>query len=182
MDLLSERGPRTGFHRFRDWRYAGVLIALLSVVWAACSPTGDSAQTVATSAGISDSVFAEAPAPPPLDEALVQRGAQLYQQYCASCHQPDLTGEPDWKTPRPDGSYPAPPHDESGHTWHHSDQALLSIVRDGVDFPQSRMPVFGDLLDDQDILAIIEFLKSNWSDEAREFQWQVTWQETQRES
>ena len=34
----------------------------------------------------------------------------------------------------------SPPHDSSGHTWHHSDQILLELIRGGSDFPQARMP------------------------------------------
>lgn len=122
-------------------------------------------------------LLGDAPEVPRLRDTAIQRGAGLYQQYCASCHGQDLSGQPNWRTPRSDGSYPAPPHDESGHTWHHSDRALLTMTRDGIDFAQSSMPTFGDQLTDEEIVAIIEFLKSNWSDEARAFQWQVTWQD-----
>ncbi len=114
---------------------------------------------------------------PPLDDVLVSSGADLYEESCASCHGADLSGQSDWKSPNPDGSYPAPPHDSSGHTWHHSDVLLLEIVRDGLDLPESRMPTFGGQLSDDEILAIIEFLKSNWGEEERAFQWRVTQQD-----
>ena len=104
----------------------------------------------------------------------VRRGEELYQQLCASCHGVDLSGAPNWKTPKEDGSYPPPPHDSSGHTWHHSDQVLLEIIRDGSDFPQSRMPTFGDTLSDEDIDAIIDFFKANWGPEERAYQEAVT--------
>ncbi len=107
------------------------------------------------------------------DQVQVSRGEELYQQYCASCHRADLSGDPDWKTPDEDGSYPPPPHDSSGHTWHHSDRVLGAIIRDGSDFPQSRMPSFGDKLSDDDIGAILEFFKANWGPEEREYQQQV---------
>lgn len=111
---------------------------------------------------------------PPLDGEVVARGADLYQAQCASCHGGDLSGEDDWRVAKEDGSYPAPPHDSSGHTWHHSDNTLLEIIRDGIDVPQSRMPTFGEKLSDEEILAIIEFLKSNWGREERSYQWQIT--------
>jgi mono/diheme cytochrome c family protein len=117
---------------------------------------------------------------PALDQGQVARGGELYQQNCASCHRADLSGDPNWKTPNPDGSYPPPPHDSSGHTWHHSDRLLLEIIRDGSDFPESRMPTFSGSLTDEAILAIIEYLKANWGQEERDYQWQVTWQEAQR--
>ena len=107
-------------------------------------------------------------------EEVLGRGAELYQQNCAQCHGADLSGDPDWKTPNEDGSYPPPPHDSSGHTWHHPDRILLEIISDGSDFPQSRMPAFGDRLDDDDIEAILEFIKSKWGPEERSYQRQVT--------
>lgn len=115
---------------------------------------------------------------PQLENDLVTHGADLYQASCASCHGADLSGQANWKSPNPDGSYPAPPHDSSGHTWHHSDIVLLEIVRDGLELPESRMPTFGDQLTDDEILAILEFLKSNWGAEERAFQWQVTQQDS----
>jgi mono/diheme cytochrome c family protein len=109
--------------------------------------------------------------------AVFERGGELYQADCASCHGADLAGAPDWKTPNEDGSYPPPPHDSSGHTWHHPDRVLIEIIRDGSDFPQSRMPPFGDKLSEADIDAILEFFKDNWGPEERAYQRQVTEQQ-----
>lgn len=114
---------------------------------------------------------------PALDEGQVTRGGELYQENCASCHRSDLSGDPDWKTRNDDGSYRPPPHDSSGHTWHHPDRVLIEIIRDGSDFPQSRMPSFGDKLSDEDIAAILEFFKANWGDQERAYQQQVNQQD-----
>ena len=38
------------------------------------------------------------------------------EQNCASCHGDNLQGQPNWQQANADGSYPAPPHDASGHT------------------------------------------------------------------
>jgi mono/diheme cytochrome c family protein len=111
---------------------------------------------------------------PTLSSDRVAYGGELYEQNCASCHGSDLSGDPDWRTPNEDGSYPPPPHDSSGHTWHHSDQVLIGIIRDGSDFPQSRMPAFGDRLSDDDIEAILEFFKASWGPQERAYQQQVT--------
>lgn len=110
-------------------------------------------------------------------EAVIARGGVLYQQHCASCHRADLSGDPNWRTPNEDGSYPPPPHDSSGHTWHHPDRVLVELIRDGSDLPQSRMPAFGDRLDDDDIQAILEFIKSHWGAQEVEHQRQVTEQD-----
>lgn len=109
------------------------------------------------------------------------RGGELYQQHCASCHRADLSGDPDWKMPDDDGSYPPPPHDSSGHTWHHSDRVLFQIIRDGSDFPASRMPSFGEILSDADIIAILDYLKENWGPEEREYQQRINEQPTEPE-
>ncbi|WKZ82329.1 MAG: cytochrome c [Acidimicrobiia bacterium] len=119
----------------------------------------------------------EAPPPPGLDPALVALGERVYADNCAACHRPDLSGDPDWTTPNPDGSYPPPPHDSSGHTWHHPDGLLFEIIRDGTGFEQTRMPIFAGVLGDEEIRAVIEFFKSRWGTEERAFQWQVTWQD-----
>ncbi len=135
------------------------LVLLLIVLVSACGVGSDSSE--------------------PIDQQRVAQGEDLYQENCASCHRADRSGDPDWKTPNADGSYPPPPHDSSGHTWHHSDQVLLEIIQDGSDFPQSRMPSFGDKLTDDEIGAILAYFKANWGPEEREWQREVTEQETQ---
>lgn len=61
----------------------------------------------------------------------------------------------------------APPHDASGHTWHHADDLLFDITRFGgqalapAGF-KSTMPSFGHQLDDAKIWAVLAFIKSRW--------------------
>lgn len=121
----------------------------------------------------------DVPPVPPLDPQKVTQGQELYNQYCAACHGANGEGQPDWKIPNEDGSFKPPPHDNSGHTWHHADDLLLEIIAQGSDFPQTKMPIFGNQLSDEEILAILEYLKSRWGAEERAFQWQVTWQAQQ---
>ena len=66
------------------------------------------------------------------------------------------------------GRVPAPPHDESGHTWHHPDRVLFGITKYGV-APnyappryESDMPAFGGTLSDAQIRAVLEFTKNHW--------------------
>ena len=122
----------------------------------------------------------EIPPPPSLDPQRVAQGKELYAQHCAECHGATGEGQPDWKTPNEDGSFKPPPHDNGGHTWHHDDDLLLDIIANGSDFPQTQMPAFGDKLSDEEILAIIDYMKSWWGPEERAFQWQVTWQARQQ--
>ena len=62
---------------------------------------------------------------------LVARGEVLYQQHCASCHGANLEGQPNWRERDADGMLPAPPHDVTGHTWHHSDALLFDVTKLG---------------------------------------------------
>lgn len=62
---------------------------------------------------------------------VIEQGRQVYADQCASCHGAQLEGQPDWKTPLPSGRLPAPPHDAGGHTWHHPDDILFRIVKEG---------------------------------------------------
>src|SRR5713226_2839567 len=116
---------------------------------------------------------------PTLVEAQVARGQVVYTQNCASCHGANAEGAPNWATPGPDGLYPPPPHDDSGHTWHHSDRVLYESISHGMSDPLRpgsplRMPAFGGKLSDSDIRAVIEYFKSLWTVEHRQWQWQQT--------
>ena len=111
---------------------------------------------------------------PGLAQDQVADGRALYGENCAACHGADLEGQPDWKTLLPSGRLPAPPHDASGHTWHHSDAQLLRIIRDGLAAIapgyQTDMPAFGDVLTDTEIIAILDFIKSTWPERERAYQ------------
>ncbi|MCJ7871180.1 cytochrome c [Phaeobacter sp. J2-8] len=106
-------------------------------------------------------------------------GAALYQENCASCHGAKLEGQPDWRSRDADGRLPAPPHDATGHTWHHSDDILFQITREGTaavvgDGYESNMPGFGDTLEDAQIHAILEYIKSTWPDRERAYQEEIS--------
>lgn len=107
-------------------------------------------------------------------DADVARGRTLYANYCAACHGANLEGQPDWRQSLPNGRMPAPPHDASGHTWHHSDEELVLIVKGGLGAVapgyESDMPAFGPVLSDDDIVAILGFLKSTWPKRERDYQ------------
>lgn len=114
--------------------------------------------------------------------ATIEFGEAIYDEHCASCHGADLEGEPNWKEPLPSGQLPAPPHDETGHTWHHSDRVLFEITKYGPaavvgEGYESNMPAFEGVLTDEEIRAVLEFIKSTWPEREREFQEHVTRQD-----
>lgn len=101
-------------------------------------------------------------------------GAQLYARHCASCHGASLEGQPEWRRRRPDGKLPAPPHDDSGHTWHHPPEQLFRITKFGMQPPDapagyvSDMPAFAAVLRDEEIRAVLAFIESRWSPQVRQ--------------
>ncbi|RWP31981.1 c-type cytochrome [Mesorhizobium sp.] len=109
----------------------------------------------------------------PDDARVIARGEAVYVAHCASCHGKNLEGQPGWKAQDKDGFLPAPPHDESGHTWLHPDTLLFRITKLGVaeaanlkDY-KTRMPAFGGILTDADIIAALSYIKSRWPDDMR---------------
>ncbi len=109
----------------------------------------------------------------PDDRAQVTLGEAAYQQHCASCHGAKLEGQPDWRIRKPDGRLPAPPHDATGHTWHHPDDQLFQITKLGLRPPlapegyQSDMAAYRGVLTDEQIWAVLAFIKSKWPAEIR---------------
>ena len=109
------------------------------------------------------------------DPELVALGATVYGEHCAVCHGANLEGEPDWQRRKADGTLPAPPHDETGHTWHHSDELLFRLTRDGLgaiagDDYASTMPAYAGILSDREIWAVLAYIKSRWPEEIQKVQ------------
>ena len=108
----------------------------------------------------------------PRDAARLALGAKVYAQHCSSCHGAKLEGQPNWRARGPNGRLPAPPHDESGHTWHHPDRVLFAISKNGLVPPyapkdyESDMPAFGGKLSDEEIWAVLAYIKSHWRSRA----------------
>jgi mono/diheme cytochrome c family protein len=102
----------------------------------------------------------------PRDARVVELGRQVYARECASCHGVDLEGQPNWRVRLPNGRMPAPPHDASGHTWHHGDKVLFDITKRGpAAYPAgyiTDMPAYADRLSDREIAAVIAYIKSTW--------------------
>lgn len=106
-------------------------------------------------------------------------GENLYAEQCASCHGRNLEGQPNWRVPNDDGTMPAPPHDATGHTWHHDSQLLFDYTRlggagalaeRGITNFASAMPAFGETLTDDDIWTILAYIQSTWPEDVQEIQ------------
>lgn len=108
------------------------------------------------------------PALQPDDLHVLAVGERVYRAQCAGCHGAQLEGQPNWRTPGPDGLLPAPPHDASGHTWHHPDEVLFAITKHGVakaaNLPdhKSAMPAYEGVLSDDEIIAVLSWIKAQW--------------------
>ena len=117
---------------------------------------------------------AEPTKPDPNSASLVARGKLVYTQQCASCHGANLEGHPNWRERLPNGRLPAPPHDATGHTWHHSDKELFEMVNHGIPeiVPgyQTDMPKYEGVLSASDIWAVLSFIESSWPPVIRERQ------------
>jgi len=117
----------------------------------------------------------------------LKRGELVYQRFCSLCHGAKLEGQKDWRIRKPDGKLPAPPHDETGHTWHHADEVLFGITKKGMVPPyappdyKSDMPGWEGTLRDDDIWAVLAYIKSRWPDETRKIQADINDKALQRQ-
>jgi mono/diheme cytochrome c family protein len=106
-------------------------------------------------------------------------GQSLYADNCASCHGANLEGQPNWRSLDAEGVLPAPPHDGTGHTWHHDNALLFEYTKlggaaalevRGVAGFKSGMPAFDETLTDDEIWNILAYIRSSWSEREQEAQ------------
>jgi mono/diheme cytochrome c family protein len=105
---------------------------------------------------------------------VVKTGQAIYSANCASCHGAELKGEANWRSLNAEGFMPAPPHNKSGHTWHHTDDVLFEITKYGLakiagqkDY-KTNMPIYEGVLSDKEIIAALSYIKSTWPENIRE--------------
>ena len=112
------------------------------------------------------------------DSSIIENGKQIYSKNCASCHGINLEGQKNWMSRLPDGLMPAPPHDETGHTWHHSDRFLFMVTKYGIEELigekyLNNMPVYKDILSDEEIIAVLSYIKSTWPSKIKKIHDQI---------
>lgn len=141
-----------------------ILMAVaVGLVSSACSSAGDTAVI----------------APAATDSDAYRLGQTVYNAQCASCHGVNGEGQfPDAPLERDiTRRYGAPPHDGTGHTWHHDDDLIIRIIREGgmgdpVNFYV--MPALGSALSEEEIEAVIAYIKTLWSPEQQTIQHERT--------
>lgn len=94
----------------------------------------------------------------------VSRGARVYAENCAQCHGESAQGAPNWRQRGPEGMFPPPPLNGSGHGWHHPLNMLFYVVKNGSPGGKGNMPAWKGRLSDEEILAAIAWFQSRWSD------------------
>jgi len=115
------------------------------------------------------------------NEETLQLGQVVYEQSCAECHGIDGEGQLPDDPMKPDetGRFGAPPHNGDGHTWHHDDDLIIQIINEGgmgtADsfYP---MPAFGKMLTQEEIGAVVAYIKTFWTEEQRMIQAERTLQ------
>ena len=87
-------------------------------------------------------------------EESIAAGKRTYQRYCANCHGINAEGGPG-----NDLIPPAP--DLTGKEWRHgsTDGEIFDTIKNGVP-PELNMGAWGDQLKDQDIWAVVNYIRS----------------------
>jgi mono/diheme cytochrome c family protein len=94
----------------------------------------------------------------------VERGAVIFTDNCAACHGKEANGHFTWRQRGPDGKFPPPPLNGTGHAWHHPTQVLAKQIKFGTPGGQGTMPGFAGILSDKDIVDSIAWFQSLWPD------------------
>ena len=98
-------------------------------------------------------------------QAQVDQGRPIYAQFCASCHGADGSATADWRTTDANGNYPPPPLNGTAHTWHHPMLVLTDTIANGGAEYGGLMPAFGEVIDEQERIAIVAYIQSWWTDD-----------------
>lgn len=139
-----------------------ILTGLLSLLLVACSDDRPK-----TDAGTTQAATQSAPAraKPWYKFEQVSAGARVFQENCAACHGKRAEGADNWRKAGPDGNYPAPPLNGSGHAWHHPLNMLFHTIKNGSPGGQGNMPAWAGKLTDEEIVAVIAWFQSKWPQE-----------------
>lgn len=96
---------------------------------------------------------------------VLDTGRALYVENCSSCHGEQGQGATDWRKRGPDGKWPPPPLNGTGHAWHHPLPVLYHVIMEGSPAGSGNMPAWKGKLSREEVLAIIAWFQSQWPDE-----------------
>ena len=95
----------------------------------------------------------------------VMAGRELYAANCMTCHGAQGQGYAQ-------AGVPAPALNGDMHAWHHPDSQIAGIVRQGI----GQMPAVGESWSDEDIAAVLAYIKQWWEPEQLAAQTQTSQQ------
>ena len=106
----------------------------------------------------------------PTNTQTIALGKEVYDIQCASCHGANLEGEVGYGQESEDGLLKAPPHNETGHTWHHNNSYLIDSIKKGGARLQgangtSAMPAYENILTPEEIGAVLAYIQSTWPED-----------------
>ena len=156
-------------------KYCSYAMALLAALLVGCTEDSDTAPSPGPA--VQQPPSQPRVDRPKVDDQTLAKGKQVFDNNCAACHGDRGQGAPNWQKPGPDGKYPAPPLNGTGHTWHHPMAALRDTIRNGTIRLGGNMPPWKDKLGDQEIDAVIYWFQSKWPDELY-----AAWQEADARS
>lgn len=112
------------------------------------------------------------PAIGPVSGGDLETGARVFKQNCSACHGPGAIGEnprmPKGGT-KPDGVYLAPALNGTGHAWHHPDEMLFEIIKNGSAAKESPMRGFAGIMTEEEMMSVLQYIKSLWPEKIRRF-------------
>ena len=97
-------------------------------------------------------------------------GEKVYLQHCEECHGVKAIGE---NPQKPQGGFNsenehiAPALNGTGHTWHHPPVFLFQQIKNRKINKSSPIPPFSEILSDDEINAVIAYIKSLWPADIR---------------
>jgi len=143
---------------------AAFLVLLSSVFLLSCSDNENknvvSKEKIAATGSVASSDIVR-----DVDPVQYSQGRRLYLANCAVCHGKQGEGAVNWRQPDADGKNPAPPLNGTGHTWHHSTNALINVIRNGTGKIGGNMPAWKDKLSNDEIKLILTWVTAQWPDE-----------------
>jgi len=131
----------------------GSLFIVIVVFVAAC---GDNSMDTRIDVGLPAS-SSSLKFPIEITEDRIEAGEIIYIDNCASCHGP-VNGRQVLDS--------APPHGDTGHTWHHPDRLLYQWILDKPPLA-TLMPAFRGTLTDEQVMQVLAYIKNHWLPEIK---------------